>query len=134
MSLGARYLNLLTYSSDSIILYQTKVMIKNMASWNNPKSTELFKAILQLKNISEAKKFLRDLLTEKEINEFANRWRAAQMLAVKVPYTSIEKETGLSSTTVARISKWLNKGKGGYKLMLKRTKSLSKDSRKRKRQ
>jgi len=94
-----------------------------MARWDNKKSEELFRAILKLENIGEAKKFLRDLLTEKEIIEFANRWRAAQMLAAKIPYTVIEKETGLSSTTVARISKWLNRGKGGYKLMLKRTKS-----------
>lgn len=93
------------------------------SKWDNKKSEELFKAILKLKNIGEAKKFLRDLLTEKEIIEFANRWRAAQMLAAKIPYTVIEKETGLSSTTVARISKWLNRGKDGYKLMLKRTKS-----------
>ncbi len=32
----------------------------------------------------------------------------------------IVSKTGLSSTTVARISKWLKKGMGGYKLMLAR--------------
>ena len=32
----------------------------------------------------------------------------------------IEKETGLSSTTVARISKWFQEGTGGYSLMLNR--------------
>lgn len=94
-----------------------------MSRWDNKKSDELFKAILQLKNIGEAKKFLRDLMTEKEIIEFANRWRAAQMLEARIPYKQIEKETGLSSTTVARISKWLKQGKGGYKAMLKQTKS-----------
>lgn len=91
-----------------------------MAKWDNKKSDDLFKAILALKNLKEAKKFFRDLLTEAEIIEFSNRWQAAQMLAKKIPYTEIEKKTGLSSATIARISKWLNQGMGGYQLMLKK--------------
>lgn len=87
-------------------------------NWNNEKNQNLIKAILALQNTKEARCFLRDLLTESEIDEFANRWQAAQMLDKNIPYTQIVKETGLSSTTVARISKWLNKGMGGYKLML----------------
>jgi len=70
------------------------------------------------KNQAEMKKFLRDLLTEAEINEFARRWQAAQMLDQKVPYSKIVQKTGLSSTTVARISKWLKNGAGGYRLLL----------------
>lgn len=83
---------------------------------------ELTRAILLLNNLSEAKKFLRDLLTESELIEFGNRWKAAKMLSRGVSYIEVGKETGLSSTTVARVSKWLNKGKGGYKLMIKRIK------------
>jgi len=64
------------------------------------------------------KPFLRDLLTESEIEELARRWQAAQMLDQKVSYSQIVKKTGLSSTTVARISKWLNSGAGGYRLVL----------------
>jgi len=77
---------------------------------------------LALKDLKEAKMFLRDLLTEPEIIEFANRWQAAKMLDKKISYSKIEKETGLSSTTIARISKWLNLGSGGYKLMIDRLK------------
>ena len=88
---------------------------------NDVKTKELIGTIVALKNQNEARKFLRDLLTEQELFEFGNRWKAAQMLDDKIPYIKIEKETGLSSTTVARISKWLNKGMGGYKLMLKKT-------------
>lgn len=87
---------------------------------DNKKIGELTDAILSLKNRSEAKRFLRDLLTEKELIEFGNRWKAAKMLSEKISYKKIEKETGLSSTTVARVSDWLNKGTGGYKLILKR--------------
>ncbi len=93
-----------------------------MPKWDNQKTEDLFKAILALKNVSEAKKFFRDLLTEAEIIEFGKRWQAAQMLKVKIPYSQIEKETGLSSRTVARVAKWLKSGMGGYQLMLKRLK------------
>lgn len=94
-----------------------------MVKWNNTKTKDLFNAILALKNIQEARKFFRDLLTEQELIEIGNRWKTAQMLNRKIPYSKIEKETGLSSTTIARISKWLNKGKGGYKLILRRLNS-----------
>jgi len=82
----------------------------------------LYQAIVLLENESEADKFFRDLLTEAEIKEFVNRWKAAKMLDRKESYEVIVKETGLSSATIARVSKWLIKGKGGYRLMLKRLK------------
>lgn len=87
---------------------------------SNKKTEALCKAILLLKNADECKRFLRDLLTEAEIKEFANRWKVARMLDRKIPYEKIEKETGMSSTTIARVQKWLMHGKGGYKFVLKR--------------
>jgi len=89
----------------------------------NKNTENLYEAILSLENKSEAKKFFRDLLTKQEILEFSKRWQVAQMLSNKVSYSVIEKKTGLSSTTVARISKWLKSGKGGYKLVLKKLNS-----------
>jgi len=88
----------------------------------NSDTKRLYDAFLSLKTREEYKKFLRDLLTEGEIKEFSNRWKVAQMLDAKISYEQIEKETGMSSTTIARISKWLNKGMGGYKLVLNRLK------------
>ena len=81
---------------------------------------QLYFALLSLKNEEECKKFLRDLLTEAELKEFINRWRVAQMLDQQVPYEDISKATGMSSTTIARISKWLTKGMGGYQMVLSR--------------
>lgn len=89
------------------------------------KTKKLYQAILSLETEQEAQKFFRDLLTEPEIKEFAARWQVAQMLDQKIQYQVIEKETGMSSTTIARISKWLNNGMGGYKLMLKRLNNKS---------
>lgn len=91
-----------------------------MPKWQNKKTNQLIQTLLMLKNEKEAKCFLRDLLTASEIIEFGNRWQAAQMLERKMSYTKIVKQTGLSSRTIARISKWLNNGMGGYRLVLDR--------------
>ncbi len=86
----------------------------------------LYIAILSLQTMDETKRFLRDLLTEAEIKEFANRWQVAQMLDKKTPYETIALDTGMSSTTIARISKWLNNGEGGYKRMLQKMENSTK--------
>ncbi len=91
-----------------------------MNKWDNKKTENLLEAVLALKNANEANRFFHYLLTEDEILEFGNRWQAAQMLNQDLSYTTIRGKTGLSSRTIARISFWLNKGMGGYRLMLNR--------------
>lgn len=91
-----------------------------MPKWDNSTTKDLFKTILGLGNLTEAKKFFRDLLTEAEIIEFGKRWQAAKMLNRDISYSKIKKATGLSSRTIARVAKWLDKGMGGYRLALKR--------------
>lgn len=88
--------------------------------WNKQQNKALVKAVLALKSADEARRFLRDLLTPDEIEEFAKRFKAAEMLAEARPYSQIEKETGLSSTTVARVSKWLKGRQGGYRRVISR--------------
>ncbi|MEX1139927.1 MAG: YerC/YecD family TrpR-related protein [Bacteroidota bacterium] len=83
----------------------------------------LYGVVLRLKSIDECKRFFRDLLTETEIHEFAQRWKAAQMLEARIPYKTIERETGLSSRTIARVHRWMKHGRGGYNLMLRRLRS-----------
>jgi TrpR-related protein YerC/YecD len=81
----------------------------------------LWKAILTLRNVNEAKRFFGDLLTKTEIQEFSERWKTARMLDSGISYSRIAKETGNSSTTIARVSRWLKSGKGGFRLVLQRT-------------
>lgn len=90
--------------------------------WINQDTDALFEAILKLKNLDETQRFFRDLLTEKELVELGQRWKVARMLAKRIRYTEIAQETGMSSTTIARVHKWLKKGMGGYKLVLGRLK------------
>ena len=84
---------------------------------------ELYRAILRLETLDECRSFLGDLLTEHEVNELADRWRVARMLTDGESYTVIAKETGASSRTIARVAAWLKSGRGGYRMMLERTKS-----------
>jgi TrpR-related protein YerC/YecD len=86
--------------------------------WENMKNRKLVETVLSLKTADEARRFLRDLMTETEIKEFANRLRAAELLSKNVMYSAIEEETGLSSRTIARVSKFLKGKEMGYKSVL----------------
>src|SRR3989344_1411495 len=88
--------------------------------WNSRENISFIEAILALKTLDEARRFLRDIMTKKEIREFAKRLQTAELLVEKVPYSAIEEKTGLSSTTVARVSKWLNGKEGGYRTIINR--------------
>lgn len=89
-------------------------------NWETKENNQLLNAFLALESKDEAKAFLRDLMTEAEISEFAKRLEAARLLSRDTQYLSITESTGLSSTTVARISKWLKGSLGGYRLILSR--------------
>jgi TrpR-related protein YerC/YecD len=88
--------------------------------WSKKENKQLIEAVLALKNADETERFLRDLMTEGEIKEFANRLEAAFLLSKDVQYNAIIESTGLSSTTIARIAKWLKGSLGGYRLILPR--------------
>ena len=85
-----------------------------------PVVDDLLSVVVSLRTKRETVRFLRDLLTENEIKEFANRFQAARMLSQGISYQTIQKKTGLSSRTVARIQEWLTQGMGGYRLMISR--------------
>jgi len=78
------------------------------------KNTELQKSfddiisvLSKINNKTEVFDFLRDLLSENEILEFSRRFEVAKMLEEKKSYSEIEQKTKMSSTTIARISKFL---------------------------
>lgn len=88
--------------------------------WDTKEKRQLVDAVLALKSADETKRFLRDLLTIDEIEEFAARLEAARLLSRDVQYNAITESTGLSSKTIARIQKWLQGSLGGYRLVLSR--------------
>ncbi|MBL8014720.1 MAG: hypothetical protein JNK26_00850 [Candidatus Doudnabacteria bacterium] len=89
-------------------------------AFDTPEGEDFLKAITKLRTPEEVGEFLSDMFTPAETRSFISRWKAAQMLYEGVPYVEIQKLTGLSSATVARVSQALQFGTGGYKKVLDR--------------
>ncbi len=62
--------------------------------------------------------FLEDVFTIREIRECSQRLSVARMLDEGKSYTKIAEATGASATTIARVSKCLSYGAGGYRAAL----------------
>lgn len=91
------------------------------------KSPDLIEAFLSLENKDELKAFFRDLMSERDLREFAMRWEIAKMLDAGMSFTQIqEKWDGdemVSANTITKINRWLKEGCGGYKLLIDRLKN-----------
>lgn len=61
---------------------------------------------------------LEDMFTIREIRESSQRLAVARMLDQGKSYAKIESATGASATTIARVSKCLSYGAGGYRAAL----------------
>jgi len=85
----------------------------------NDKEKALAQAFLKLKTEQESLNFLRDILTIKELEEFANRLEMAKLLKQGMSYKAIAKKLKVSTTTVTRTAHWLFHGCGGYEKVLK---------------
>ena len=81
---------------------------------------ELYETLVKLKNVEEAEEFLDDLCTIKELEAMSQRLRAAKMLLDGKTYNEIVEETEISSATLARVSKCVRYGDGGYKTVIEK--------------
>ena len=90
------------------------------------KSPDLIQTFLSLKNENELKAFFRDLMSERDLREFAMRWEVAKKLDAGVPFLQIQEESGESPVTITKINRWLKEGCGGYKTMIDRMKNREK--------
>ena len=88
-------------------------------------SDDISTVLSKLDDKTEVFSFLRDLLSEQEIIEFSRRFEVAKMLEEKISYTNIEEKTKMSSTTIARISKFLKWDNFWYKIAISIIKSIS---------
>ncbi len=79
---------------------------------------ELFEAIICINTTDECKNFFYDLCTPSEIEEFSTRWLIVKLLSKKKPYRQIALETGVSTTTVGRVARYMKYGHNGYNTIL----------------
>lgn len=80
---------------------------------------DLLRVLAAMDNPDEIFALLEDLFTVREIRETSQRLGVARMLAAGKSYAAIEARTGASATTIARVSKCLSYGAGGYEKALK---------------
>jgi TrpR-related protein YerC/YecD len=80
----------------------------------------LFHAVLTLRSVEECRAFFRDLCTPAELQALADRWAVVHLLQQRLPYRQIQRQTGVSVTTVGRVARYLSNGNGGYVLAAQR--------------
>lgn len=85
-----------------------------MAELRTPDVDNLLSVLASLDDEDTIFALLEDLFTPREIKETSQRLAVANLLAQGKPYSAIERETGASATTIARVSKCLAYGSGGY--------------------
>lgn len=83
-------------------------------------SPRLAAAILSLRDHREVSAFLRDLCTVGELEAMSHRLDVAVALRRGLPYATVAREVGTSTTTVTRVAHWLRHGEGGYATVLDR--------------
>lgn len=91
------------------------------------RSNYLYDAVAALQGTDECEQFLSDLLTPHEAEEFANRWAIASLLLEGMTQEEISKVLKVSSTTVSRVNAFVQRGKGGYRLIWDRLKKKGRE-------
>ncbi|GEN83712.1 hypothetical protein SLU01_20240 [Sporosarcina luteola] len=81
---------------------------------------QLFKAILELKDLEECYMFFDDLSTMSELQSMVQRLEVAHALKQKKTYDRIQSETGASTATISRVRRCVDYGSGGYNTVLNR--------------
>ena len=84
---------------------------------------ELATALAALRDGDEARAFLADLCTPAEVHSLAERWHVARLLdAGQMTYREIHEATGVSTTTIVRVARFLKQeDHRGYRLLLDRS-------------
>ena len=77
-------------------------------------------AFASLERSDDVLRFLKDLTTPAELQALSERWRVARLLdAGGKSYRDISEETGVSTTTVTRVARFLNQENyKGYQTVL----------------
>ena len=74
----------------------------------------LYETILKCETSEDLEMLFEDLCTYKEVEQMAQRIAAAKMLQEKKTYAEIIEKTDISSATLSRVSRCVQRGSGGY--------------------
>ena len=74
----------------------------------------LFTTVLNCETVEDLEALFDDLCTYKEVEQMAQRIEAAKMLTQGKTYAEIIDKTEISSATLSRVSRCVQRGSGGY--------------------
>ena len=80
-----------------------------------PTETALYKAILEIKDEDECRRFFQDLCSMTELSAMEQRFEVARLLYQGRVYTEILGQTGASSATISRVNRALNYSADGLR-------------------
>ena len=95
--------------------------MNNRNKHSDPES-ELYHAILQLRDLNECYDFFTDLCTVSELKAMEQRMEVAMLLDDGLIYSDILERTGASSATISRVNRCLHYGAEGYHTVIPRLK------------
>lgn len=78
---------------------------------------DLYRVLVSLESVEDCRALLEDLCTRKEVEQMAQRIRAARLLKEGKTYQQVITETDISSATLSRVSRCLQYGSGYRKLL-----------------
>ena len=78
---------------------------------------DLYDLIVSVNNEEDCRNLFDDLCTNKEVEQMAQRIRAAKLLLEGKTYNQVIEETDISSATLSRVSRCVQYGRG-YKKFL----------------
>lgn len=78
---------------------------------------ELYEAFVEIASTEDCGKLLEDLCTRKEVEQMAQRFRAARLLMEGKTYTQVIEQTNISSATLSRVSRCVQYGDGYRKFV-----------------
>ena len=92
---------------------------------STPEIKRLSECLSAIQSTEEITALLNDLFTIREMQDISQRLSVAIMLDQGHSYSEIEKATGSSASTIARVSKCLTHGSDGYHYAIKALRSAS---------
>ena len=78
----------------------------------------LYTTILNCETVEDLEDLFDDLCTYKEVEQMAQRVAAAKMLKQGKTYAEIIEQTDISSATLSRVSRCVQRGSGGYEKLI----------------
>ena len=78
---------------------------------------DLYQAFVKIDSEASCASLLEDLCTRKEVEQMAQRLRAAKLLMEGKTYTQVIEQTNISSATLSRVSRCVQYGEGYRKFV-----------------